>query len=138
MRYDIYNHKPEAEGTSPLNPESPINEVAVSKKPKRNYKALLRYGEMIAQRAYSTVTQEIRLGGNERLADGLNNISRAATSLTMAAASGGTSLIPEAINASFDIISSQRQMARENRNAEYQKKLQGSRINFNQGRIYYD
>lgn len=138
MRYDIFNHKPGVEGSSPLNPESPINETAVTPKPKRNYKALLRYGEMMAQRAYSTITQEVRLGGNERLADTLNFLSRASTTATMAVASGGTSLIPEAINATAQTVQTFRQNARENRNSEYQRELQGSRINFNQGRIYYD
>lgn len=138
MRYDIYNHKPGVEGASPLNPESPVNETATNEKRKQKFKFMLRYGEMLAQRAYSTVTQEIRAGGNERLATTLNNIGALATSATMAIASSGASLIPEAINATSQLISNVRNNNRQNRAARFEEELQGSRVNFNQGRVFYD
>lgn len=138
MRYDIYNHKPGVEGASPLNPESPVNETATAEKRKQKHKTMLRYGQMLAQRAYSTITQEIRAGGNERLATALNNAGNVATSITMAIATSGTSLIPEAINATAQLISTQRRNQRDNKAARFEAELQGSKVNFNQGRIYYD
>lgn len=138
MRYDIYNHKPGVEGASPLNPESPVNETATAEKRKQKYKTMLRYGQMLAQRSYSTITQEIRAGGNERLATALNNAGNVATSITMAIATSGTSLIPEAINATAQLISTQRRNQRDNKAARFEAELQGSKVNFNQGRIYYD
>ena len=138
MRYDIYNHKKGVEGASPLNPESPVNETATSEKRKQKYKTMLRYGEMLAQRAYSTVTQELRAGGNEQLATALSNAGNVMTSVTMAIASSGASLIPEAINASAQLIQNSRNNARQNRIQRFQEELLGSKVNFNQGRIYYD
>ena len=138
MRYDIYNHKKGVEGSSPLNPESPVNETATSEKRKQKFKVMLRYGEMLAQRAYSTITQELRAGGNEQLATQLSNASAVATSLTMALATSGASLIPEAINSSAQLITNVRAVNRQNRAARFEAELQGSRVNFNQGRIYYD
>lgn len=138
MRYDIFNHKPGVEGASPLNPESPANETATDEKKKQKYKTMLRYGEMLAQRAYSTITQEIRAGGNQELATQLTKISALATSTTMAIASSGLSLIPEAINATAQLISTNRENQRQNKAARFEAELQGSKVNFNQGRIFYD
>lgn len=137
-RYEIYNHKKGVEGASPLNAESPVNEIATDERKKQKFSTMLRYGDMLAQRAYSSITQEVRLNGNETLATTLNNITRVGSSITMAMSSKGLSLIPEAINASADLISVTRQNARENRLSNYQREIEGSRINFNQGRIYYD
>lgn len=138
MRYDIYNHKPGVEGASPLNPESPVNETATAEKRKQKLKFMLRYGEMMAQRAYSTVTQELRAGGNEQLATTLSNLGSIATSVTMALASSGASLIPEAINSTAQLITNVRNNNRQNKAARFEAELQGAKVNFNQGRVYYD
>lgn len=138
MRYDIYNHKPGVEGASPLNPESPVNETATDEKRKQKHKTMLRYGKMVADRAYSTITREIAAGGNEEFATQLSNLSNVASSVTMAIATSGASLIPEAINATAQLITTTRENNRQNRAARFEAELQGSKVNFNQGRVFYD
>jgi hypothetical protein len=138
MNYDIYLHKKGQEGVSPLNPESPINENAVSPKPAISKAALLGYGSLLANRTYSTVVQEIRASGNEELATTLSNISRGGTLIAAAVATKGLSLIPEVINSTASQVVRYRSAARESRIAEYAVNLKGSRVNFNQGRVYFD
>lgn len=138
MNYDIYVHKKGVDGVSPLNPESPINENAVSPSPTLNKTALLGYGALLANRTYSTVVQEVRASGNEELATNLSNLSRGGTLIAAAVATKGLSLIPEVINSVATQVVRYRTAARETRIAEYEVNLKGSRVNFNQGRVYFD
>jgi len=138
MRYDIYNHKPGVEGASPLNAESPVNEISTRERLKKKAKVMLKYGEMIAQRAFSTTVQELNAGGNQRLATQLTNASNIGSSIVMAIASSGTSFIPEAINGVAQTVRITRENNRQNRVARFEQELAGAKVNFNQGRIFYD
>lgn len=138
MNYDIYVHKKGQEGVSPLNPESPINENAVSPRKNIATTALLGYGSLLANRTYSTVVQEVRASGNEELANNLSNIARGGSLIAAAVATKGLSLIPEIINSTATQVVRYRAAARESRIAEYEVNLKGSRVNFNQGRVYFD
>ena len=138
MNYDIYVHKKGQEGVSPLNPESPINENAVSPRKAISTTALLGYGSLLANRTYSTIVQEVRASGNEELATTLSNISRGGTLIAGAIATKGLSLIPEVISSVASQVTRYRNAARETRIAQYEINLKGSRVNFNQGRVYFD
>lgn len=136
--YDVYVHKQGREGISPLNPESPTNENATTPKQPITKTALLGYGSLLANRTYSTIVSEVKASGNEELATQLGNLSRGASLVAAAVATKGLSLIPEVINSAATQITRYRNAARESRVAEYEVNLKGSRVNYNQGRVYFD
>lgn len=136
--YDVYVHKQGREGISPLNPESPTNENTTTPKQPITKTALLGYGSLLANRTYSTIVSEVKASGNEELATQLGNLSRGASLVAAAVATKGLSLIPEVINSAATQITRYRNAARESRVAEYEVNLKGSRVNYNQGRVYFD
>lgn len=135
---DIYVHKRPIDGATPINAQSPANEAAPS--PKRGIKSatLLGYGSLLANRTITTVVDEIRKGGNEELSTTLTNIARGGTLIAAAVATSGLSLIPEAISSASQQLIRYRNAQRETRLAQYETNLKGSRVNFNQGRVYFD
>jgi hypothetical protein len=139
MAYDVYVHKQGVEGVSALNPESPANEVATN--PARTAikkTTMLGYGKLLANRTINTVAQEMKADGNEELATQLNNSAKAANMAVAAIATKGLSLIPQTISAVASEVVRQRAVARENKSVEIERRLKGSRSNFNQGRVHFD
>lgn len=137
--YDVYVHKQGAEGASPLNPESPVNEAATNAARVAIKKtALLGYGKLLANRAIGTITSELKADGNERLAVTLGNVSKGANMLVAAIATSGLSLIPEAIGAVTSSVVRERAAARDTKRAEIEMRLKGGRSNFHQGSVHFD
>jgi len=135
---DVYVHKKGRDGVSALNPETPANESAVSPRMDLKNTVLLGYGATLAKRTFSTVTQEIRAGGNEETATALSNIGKGASMLVLAYATGGLSLIGNAIDGAATAITNYRQVQRENRTRDYNRELQGTRREFNTGGGVFD
>jgi hypothetical protein len=138
-RNDIYVHKQGVEGASPLNPESPANEVATNAARLAIKKtALLGYGKLLANRAIGTIATELKADGNERLATQLGNVSKGANMLVAAIATKGLSLVPEAIGAVTSAVVRERAAARDTKRSEVEIRLKGGRSNFNQGSVHFD
>lgn len=139
MAYDVYVHKQGAEGVSPLNPESPVNEAATNASRTAIKKTtLLGYGKLLANRTVNTIAQELRADGNERAATQLSNVSRAANMAVAAIATKGLSLIPQTIEAVTSTVTRQRAAERDTKRAELETRLKGGRSNFSQGRVHFD
>lgn len=139
MAYDVYVHKKGADGASPLNPESPVNEAATNPTRKAiKATVLLGYGKMLADRAVGTIAQELKADGNERAATTIAGISKFANMAVAAAATKGLSLIPETIGAVTSAVVRQRAAVRDTKRAEIETRLKGGRSNFNQGSVYFD
>lgn len=137
--YDVYVHKQGAEGASPLNPESPVNEAATNAARVAIKKtALLGYGKLLANRAIGTIAQDLKANGNERAATQLSNVSKGANMLVAAIATKGLSLVPEAIGAVTEVVVRERAAIRDSKRAEAEIRLKGGRSNFNQGRVHFD
>ena len=136
---DIYVHKQGVEGASPLNPESPANEVATNASRIAIKKTtLLGYGKLLANRTISTIAQDLKASGNERAATQLSNAAAGANMLVAAIATKGLSLIPQAVNAAAEQVVRVRQAERDTKQAELEIRLKGGRSNFSQGRVHFD
>lgn len=138
MRYDIYNHKAPRDGVSPLSPESPVAEAATSPRSAVKASVLLTYGGMIAQRAQTTLIDEIRASGNEELATTLNNISTGVATTTAIIATKGLALIPLAIQGSATAFTQYRSRERENRNNQFEREQMGQRLTHGQRGSYLE
>ena len=136
---DIYVHKQGVEGASPLNPESPANEVATNASRIAIKKTtLLGYGKLLANRTINTIAQDLKASGNERAATQLGNVSRGANMLVGVIATKGLSLIPQTISTVAEVVVNQRTATRETKRAEIETRLKGGRSNFSQGRVHFD
>ena len=136
---DIYVHKQGVEGASPLNPESPANEVATNASRIAIKKTtLLGYGKLLANRTVNTIAQELKASGNEQMATSLSQFTKTANTLVAAFATKGLSLIPTAINTTAEAVVRERNAAREAKISEIETRLKGGRSNFSQGRVYFD
>lgn len=138
MRMDIYNHKAPREGTSPLTPESPVNEAATSTRTAVKASVLVSYGKMVAMRTVNTIAQDLRASGNEELATTLGNAVSGATLVMSAVATKGLSLIPAAIGAASSEFTQIRGRQRANRNAEFEREQMGQRLSHEQRSAYYE
>jgi len=134
----IFVHKKGRDGTSAVTPQTPANENATSPSFDLKNTTLLGYGSVLAKRTFSTVTQEIRANGNEQAATALSNIGKGASMIALAYATGGLSLIGNAIDGAATAITNYRQVQRENRNREYERELLGTRKDFNIGGGVFD
>jgi hypothetical protein len=133
MAYDIYMHNKPQEGTTPLSAESPTSNATESPNLTVKSGVMLGYGAMVAQKGYSNLVQDVKAGGNDELSNTLSNVGTVATKAVMAYATGGLSLIPEAINVTGEVIMSHRERERNNRVTEIQNSLRGVRVNFGRG-----
>lgn len=138
--HNIFIHKEGKAGATPLSPESPKPQQSGSTSPKKDGKntVLLGYSALLAKRSVSALSQELRAGGNEQLATQLNNISNIAATAATVVATKGLALIPMAIDGTISAITNTRQTERLNRQRDIQREAMGSRITFNQGRVYSD
>lgn len=127
------------EGEHILSATSPSSESATSAaKQAARRTALLGYSKVLANRAMSTVTQELKADGNERLAVELSNIANAANIAVSIIATKGMSLIPMTINSVSTQVTRHRAAARETRISAVESRLKGGRSNFNQGSVHFD
>lgn len=134
--HSIYVHKDLEQGASPLSPESPAGEIAVDSRP--NYKAMAMVGMGIAM-AHSTIsnlTSELDAMGHEQLSATIRNTSRAVAMGVAIVATKGLALVPIAFDGLSSIILENRSIERQKREIELEMRLKGSRVSFNQGRVY--
>jgi hypothetical protein len=138
--HHIYIHKNGKEGTTPLTAESPPAQQSSAASPKLSNKGkvLLGYSALLAKRSYSTITEEIRAGGNEDVATALSNATNLVSIVGAIAATKGLAIIPLAINEGLQTVSNIRSTSRSNYQKEIKKGLKGQRVHYNQGRIYHD
>lgn len=138
--HHIYIHKNGKEGVTPLTAESPpaAQSGAASPKLSDRGKLLLGYSALLAKRSYATMIQEIRASGNESVATTLGNATNAVTMGTAILATKGLALIPIAIGESLSAVTNYRATERENYTKTIKRELKGQRVDFNQGRVYFD
>lgn len=137
-QYRVFLQKGTTEGESMLSSTSPSNEAGTSPKSNTKNTVLTTYGYMLARQTVSTIASELAADGNEVAATAINNISKFATIAAAAYATGGLSLIGNAIQGGTSALINFRSTQRENRNRTYQRELQGSRITNNLGGSAYD
>jgi len=131
--HNIFVHKAGVEGESVVSTASPANEAGTSPKSATKNTVLIQYGTMAARQALSTITQDLRASGNEEIATTISNVSTVATMALAAYATGGLSLIANAIQGASTAIIDVRNTARENRNRDYAERLRGARVSNNMG-----
>jgi len=137
-QYKLFMQKGMVEGESALSAVSPPDEGGTSPKPNQKNTVLTTYGYMLARQTVSTIASELAADGNEVAATAINNISKLATMAAAAYATGGLSLIGNAIQGGTTAIVDFRSTQRENRNRGYQRELQGARVTNNLGGSTYD
>ena len=138
-KYEIYWRK-EQNGT-PNQPISPTNQATMS--PRNNTStlrksAMIGIGALAARRVFSTVRQEIRASGNERLQNNIDNAMKAVGYATAIAINPivGTAYI--ALDTALGAVSYNRQLQRDNVEARFDRELNGKRVNIARGSVYYD
>lgn len=138
--HHIYIHKNGKEGVTPLTAESPPAAQSGASSPKLSDrgKLLLGYSALLAKRSYASLTEEIRASGNESAATVLGNLTTAATMGTAILATKGLALIPMAIGEAVSTVTNYRATQRENYTKTIKRELKGQRVDFNQGRVYFD
>lgn len=138
--HNIFIHKEGKPGATPLNPESPKPQQSGSTSPKKDGKnsVLLGYSAVLAKRSVTGLTQELSANGNEQLATQVGNLSKVVATAASIIATKGLALIPMTIDGAISSVTDARGTARANKTRELDRKSVGSRITFNQGRVYSD
>ena len=131
IRMDIA--KGEQEGRTSVSPQSTTTNATASPRMSNKSKIALGYAAFTAAKVYSVGTQELRAGGNEELATTLDNVAIGARIVVGTVATGGLSLIPEAINAGTQAFTTYRKNKRENREREQNRLLAGERVPYGSG-----
>lgn len=130
--------KESADGQAVLNSTSPVEDSTTSPKSPVKSSILMTYGKQIANQTINTAVTDLRASGNESLATGLSNANTAMTMTIAAIATGGLSLIGNAVQGSATAFLNYRATKRDNRRREYEELLRGSRRDFNTGRGVFD
>lgn len=130
--------KESPDGQAVLNATSPAEDATTSPKSPVKSSILLTYGKQIANQTVNTLVTDLRASGNEALATGLSNANTAITMTVAAVATGGLSLIGNAVQGSTTAFLNYRATQRENRRRDYEELLRGSRRDFNTGRGVFD
>jgi len=128
MAYDIYMHNKPQEGTTPLTAETPTSQAAESPNLSVKSGVMLGYAAYAAKEVYNTTVEQMRLNGNESTANMMSNIANVGTKAVMAYATGGLTLIPEAISVGSQIYSDVQERKRENIIRGIENGLRGQRI----------
>lgn len=124
------------EGSTSVNPQSPSGAQVGSPPISRKGAILLGYSAMATKAVYNTAIQEIRAGGNEELATTLENASTAVGITVGAIATGGLSLIPQAVSTASSLYTRERTNTRRNRARQYEESMRGERQTYGQGGGY--
>jgi len=130
--------KENPDGQAVINTQSPNNESTSSPKSAIKSSVLITYGKQIANQTVNTVVADLRASGNEQIATQVTNLNQVATMGVLAVATGGLSLIGNAVQGASTMFLNYRQVQRENRRKEYDEMLRGSRREFNTGRGVFD
>jgi hypothetical protein len=127
------------EGEHALSSTSPVSESATSaSKIAIKKTTLLAYSKLLANKSISTVAQELKADGNERMAVELSNMANAANIIVSVASTKGLALIPMTISSVAQQVVRYRSAARETKIAEVERRLKGQRSNFSQGSVHFD
>ena len=118
------------DGRTSVSPSNPTNSNMGSPPVSRKQAILSLYGFMLGQQVYTTAVQEIAAGGNEELATAMSNVATGVGIGVMAYATGGLSLIPQAISTGAQTYARVKSNQRENRRREMERSLKGSRVNY--------
>jgi len=128
MAYDIYMHNKPQEDTTPLTAESPTSQAAESPNLTVKGGVMLGYAGYAAKQVYQTTVDQIGMNGNEERARVMSNIANYATKGLMAYATGGLSLIPEAISMGSQLYGDYQQRDRQNIVKDIENTLRGQKI----------
>ena len=124
------------EGTTSVSPQSPQGGSLGSPPISRKGAIMLGYSAMTAKAVYSTAIQEIRAGGNEEMANAIENGTMFIGIVAAAIETKGLSLIPQTIMTGVQIYERYKDNQRENQAREYERSMRGSRINYMGGGGY--
>ena len=136
--YRITMHNRPQDDTTPLTSESPTSTAAESPALTVKSGAMLTYGAYAARTTYKTIVDRTRANGNESKANTLSNMGTVGAKAVMAYATGGLSLIPEAIMGVAEVYTNYQERERENTITEIENSLRGQRINFKSGGGEFD
>ena len=131
IRVDVA--KPTEAGRTTLSPSSPTTNQVASPSISPKGAMMIGYGAMAAKRTYSLVVNEIKAGGNEQLATDISNATTLIGVAVGAVATGGLSLIPQAISGVTSEISRYRNNQRMNKQIEFERSVKGSLNNYLNG-----
>jgi hypothetical protein len=124
------------QGQTSVSPASPRTSTAASPSISPKGAAMIGYGALVAKQSINIATNEIKAGGNEQLANTINNITTGVAIGTAIYATGGLAAIPLGIQAAGSIIERQLRVNRENRHKAYERQMMGSRQTYNMGGGY--
>lgn len=124
------------DGMTSVSPVSPTVSGTASPGISKSGIILLGYSVMTAKAVYNTAVQEIRAGGNERLATAMENATTGVSIVIGAIATNGLSLIPLGISTATQIYTREKSNQRQNRANEYERSMRGSRLNYMSGGGY--
>ena len=124
------------EGSTSVNPKSPIVSQTASPGISRKGAILIGYSVMAAKSVYNTAVQEIRAGGNEELATTLSNAVTAVGIVISVIETQGLILIPMAVSSGTQWFTREKSAQRKNRAIEFEKSMRGSRVSYMSGGGY--
>ena len=134
IRMDIV--KGTEEGKTSINAGSPTRSNMGSPSLSRKGAVILSYGAVVTKQTLNVGTNELAQGGNERLANGIENAVTGLGIIGAAVYTGGVSLGVTAIQGAGDTISLALNNRRENRRRATEEQLTGSRVTYNTGSGY--
>lgn len=121
------------DGKTSLSPSNPPRSNTGSPSISPKGAMMIGYGAMAAKRTYSLIVNEIKAGGNEQLATDISNATTLIGVAVGAVATGGLSLIPQAISGVTSEISRYRNNQRMNKQIEFERSVKGSLNNYLNG-----
>jgi hypothetical protein len=135
--YTIYQRK-EITGDTPMSPQSPTNDMAVSNHSLGRKTALLAGGALVAQSVIGAVRSEVEATtGDEVLQSSINNALMLGGYGLVALKGGPLAVLGIGIKGTVDEIRRQRDIYRRNYATELENKLRGRRVAIGKGSVYY-
>ena len=121
-------HNKPQEDTTPLTAESPTSQAAESPNLTVKGGVMLGYAAYAAKQVYQTAIEQTRMNGNESEANIMSNMANIGTKAVMAYATGGLSLIPEALAVGSQVYGDIQKRQRENVIRNIENSLRGQKI----------
>lgn len=124
------------EGRSSVSAGNPTTSNMGSPPISRKGAILAGYGVMLGKRVYDTALSEIRLNGNEAFVTKMENVTKGITTAGLAYATGGLTLVPEAINTGVQLYTNYTANKRENDDRDLMRSMAGKLQDYNSGGGY--
>jgi hypothetical protein len=121
------------QGQTSASPTSPTTSTATSPRSSAKNQALIAGGLLVGKQALNIFTNEIKAGGNEELANTINNITTGVALSSAIIYTGGTAAIPIAISGAAQMVERQLTINRENKHKAHERQMMGSRQTYNMG-----